>query len=52
MPHSYLMLSCLAALPCGAAPVTAEEESPPDLSCCGSDGAAKNLSVRVFFPLG
>nr|VDC98756.1 unnamed protein product [Brassica oleracea] len=38
---------CLAAFPLGAVPVTAEEEPPPDLSCCGSDGAAKNLSVRV-----
>ncbi|CAN6986336.1 unnamed protein product [Brassica oleracea var. botrytis] len=47
MPHSYSMLRCLAAFPLGAVPVTAEEEPPPDLSCCGSDGAAKNLSVRV-----
>ncbi|KAL0746274.1 hypothetical protein Bca101_028276 [Brassica carinata] len=38
---------CLAAFPWVAVPVTAEEEPPPDLSCCGSDGAAKNLSVCV-----
>ncbi|KAL0704380.1 hypothetical protein Bca4012_070805 [Brassica carinata] len=47
MPHSYSMLRCLAAFPWVAVPVTAEEEPPPDLSCCGSDGAAKNLSVCV-----
>ncbi|KAF3609270.1 hypothetical protein DY000_02045616 [Brassica cretica] len=47
MPHSYSMLRCLAAFPWVAVPVTAEEEPPPDLSCCGSNGAAKNLSVCV-----
>ncbi|KAH0918090.1 hypothetical protein HID58_025750, partial [Brassica napus] len=28
-------------------PVTAEEEPPPDLFCCSSDGAAKNLCLSV-----
>ncbi|CAF1708831.1 unnamed protein product [Brassica oleracea] len=44
MPHSYSMLWCLSAFPCGAVPVTKEEELPPDISSCGSDGAAKKTA--------
>ncbi|KAF3505268.1 hypothetical protein F2Q69_00039597 [Brassica cretica] len=44
MPHSYSMLWCLSSFPCGAVPVTKEEELPPDISSCGSDGAAKKTA--------
>uniref|UniRef100_M4CVX1 Uncharacterized protein n=1 Tax=Brassica campestris TaxID=3711 RepID=M4CVX1_BRACM len=47
IPHSYSMLRCLSAFPWEAVPVTAEEEPPPDLFCCSSDGAAKNLCLSV-----
>lgn len=32
-----------AAFSCGADPVTAEEEPPPDLFCCDFDGASKEI---------